>query len=238
MAIAIDTTSQSGAWNNAESSVTYSHTCNGSDRVLVVFVTNYAGAVTVSGITYNGTALTQVGTRISYNSSTRWVTAWVLIAPASGANNVVVTLSGTDYVRTMATSLTGAYQTTQPNANSSLASTASGTINQSVTTTNTNMLLWGVDTNATGTSGTGTILLGSGFGELRTHASTASVAAGSNALQLTSVGAIFAGKLVAIEQGAAAGPANVKTFNGLAIASVKTKNGLAIASVKTQNGLA
>lgn len=36
---------------------------------------------------------------------------------------------------------------------------------------------------------------------------------------------------------AAAGPANLKTVNGLAKASVKTINGLAIASVKTFNGL-
>lgn len=36
----------------------------------------------------------------------------------------------------------------------------------------------------------------------------------------------------------AVGPANVKTYNGLASASVKTVNGLAIASVKTFNGLA
>ena len=35
-----------------------------------------------------------------------------------------------------------------------------------------------------------------------------------------------------------AGPANVKTFNGLAVASVKTIKGLAIGSVKTINGLA
>lgn len=35
----------------------------------------------------------------------------------------------------------------------------------------------------------------------------------------------------------ASGPANLKTFNGLAKASVKTINGVAIASVKTMNGL-
>ncbi len=37
---------------------------------------------------------------------------------------------------------------------------------------------------------------------------------------------------------AAAGPANIKTVDGLVIASVKTINGLAIASVKNVNGLA
>lgn len=37
--------------------------------------------------------------------------------------------------------------------------------------------------------------------------------------------------------GAASGPANLKTLNGLAKASVKTIDGLAIASVKTFNGL-
>ena len=42
---------------------------------------------------------------------------------------------------------------------------------------------------------------------------------------------------VTYTEGGAAGPANVKTVNGLAIASVKTVNGLAIASVKTINGL-
>lgn len=36
----------------------------------------------------------------------------------------------------------------------------------------------------------------------------------------------------------AAGPANVKTVNGIAIASVKTLNGIAIGSVKTVNGIA
>ncbi len=35
----------------------------------------------------------------------------------------------------------------------------------------------------------------------------------------------------------AAGPANVKTWNGLALASVKTVNGLALASIKTIDGL-
>lgn len=38
--------------------------------------------------------------------------------------------------------------------------------------------------------------------------------------------------------GVASGPANLKTWNGLAKASIKTINGLAIASVKTFNGLA
>jgi hypothetical protein len=36
----------------------------------------------------------------------------------------------------------------------------------------------------------------------------------------------------------AVGPANVKTYKGLAAASVKTCKGLAIASVKTKKGLA
>ena len=35
----------------------------------------------------------------------------------------------------------------------------------------------------------------------------------------------------------AAGPANLKTWNGLAKASIKTMNGLAIGSVKSVDGL-
>ena len=146
--ISIDTTTQSGAWNNTESSVTWSHTCTGSDLTLVVYVTSNANLVT--GVTYNGVAMVQQGSAISYNSSTRWVSAWVLVAPSIGANNVVVTLSGTDYVRTMAVSLTGTLQTTQPQVYSNLTSGAGGTINQSVTTTGTTMLIWGLDNNGTG----------------------------------------------------------------------------------------
>jgi hypothetical protein len=37
--------------------------------------------------------------------------------------------------------------------------------------------------------------------------------------------------------GGGAGPANIKTYNGIASASVKTINGVAIASVKTWNGI-
>jgi len=39
------------------------------------------------------------------------------------------------------------------------------------------------------------------------------------------------------EAGGGAGPANIKTYNGVASASVKTINGVAIASVKTWNGI-
>lgn len=41
-----------------------------------------------------------------------------------------------------------------------------------------------------------------------------------------------------VEHSSVVGPANVKTYNGLAAASTKTLNGLALASVKTRNGLA
>lgn len=203
MAIAIDATSQSGAWNNAESSVTWSHTCSGSDRTLVVHVNNFESAVTVSGVTYNGVALTQIGSRISSDSTSRWVTSWRLIAPASGANNVVVTLSGTDYVRTNAISLTGTNQTTQPNTSSDHTTSGGGTINQSVTTTGTTWLVWGVDSNATGVAGTGTTAIYTA-NELQLFRSTAAVSGGSNSLQVTGVGATFAGKLVAVAEAGAA----------------------------------
>jgi hypothetical protein len=59
-------------------------------------------------------------------------------------------------------------------------------------------------------------------------------------VQLT-IGANFSGTsywdTLSVDDGAASGPANLKTVNGLAKASVKTVNGLAIASVKTVNGL-
>lgn len=235
--IAIDTISNSGAWNNAQSSVTWAHTCNGDNRALVVGVTNYASGRTISGVTYNATGLTAVGSRISYNSSTRWVTAWVLANPSSGANNIVVTLSGNDYVRTTAVSLTGAKQSGQPNTSSDKTSTITGNETQAVTTTGTNWLIWLGDSNGAGSAGTGTTSIYLGV-EAELLKSTTVVSAGSNTLALNSVTGVFAFKLVAIEELAAVGPAKLKTANTLAVAKLKTKNTLAIAKIKTINTLA
>lgn len=119
MAIAVDATSSSGEVT-AVSSDTWSHTCSGSNRFLVTGV-NARGVksntnTTVTGVTYNSVALTKIrhdsvdGLDVgdTYRGRTE---LWYLVSPATGANNVTVTWTGSiDIACSGAISLTGAIQ--------------------------------------------------------------------------------------------------------------------------------
>lgn len=111
MAVAYDAVS-SGA-GSAVTTLTFAHTCTGANLAIVVDVTYYhTAARTVSGVTYAGVALTSIGgiTRTGFNMRTE---QWKLSAPASGANNVVITMDGsTSEIQAGAKSFTGAHQTT------------------------------------------------------------------------------------------------------------------------------
>jgi uncharacterized repeat protein (TIGR01451 family) len=99
--------------------MTFSHTTAvlGLNRLLVVGVsmdTTNNTALTVSGITYGGTALTVWG-KLSDGTKAERVEMWYLIAPATGVNSVVVSFSGVTAtaagVVAGATTFTGADQT-------------------------------------------------------------------------------------------------------------------------------
>jgi len=99
--------------------VTVPHTTTaGSNLILVVGIsmniTNNTGA-TVSGVTYNAVALTQAGAH-NDGGLTRRVEIWYLVAPATGLNNVIVTVNlpgGTGVLGAVvgAATFTGADQT-------------------------------------------------------------------------------------------------------------------------------
>ena len=103
----------------ATNTVTLVHnTFSGTNLVLVVGVSinlNSGPGVTVTGVTYNGVALTRAG---FHNDSinVRRVEMWYLVNPATGNNNVVVTenIAGPGVWGTVvgATTFTGADQTT------------------------------------------------------------------------------------------------------------------------------
>lgn len=88
MAIEFDSASNS-AYQAALSTYSWSHVCVGSQRLLVVGVSVFA-AGTVSSITYNGINLTFI--RADENGIYR-TELWYLIAPDTGSNTIVVTLS-------------------------------------------------------------------------------------------------------------------------------------------------
>ena len=118
--VAVDATTSSSAalTGTGIRTLTFAHTTTATaNRILIVGVsmniTNNSATV-VSGVTYNGTAMTLIGAD-NDNAGTRRVEMWSLLAPASGARNVIVSVnipSGvTIGVVAGATSFTGVDQT-------------------------------------------------------------------------------------------------------------------------------
>lgn len=128
MAITLDSSSKSGTnWQASPvSSLTWAHTCSGTERVLVVsfFVSNAAD--TLTGITYAGVSMTRIAMRA--NGSDRSY-LYYLINPSTGTNNIVASFSpNSQYVWGAAESLNGASQTAQPDSYSSNAASGVTTI--------------------------------------------------------------------------------------------------------------
>lgn len=125
-AVAFDAASEG---RGSASPVTISHTTSGSDRVLYV-QTNKRGAA-VTGVTYGGVAMTQIDTTIAIGNSE--VRLWRLINPASGANNVVVTMTSPNFCKVEILSVTGADQTTPEGTISQTSVGGATSISQTVT---------------------------------------------------------------------------------------------------------
>ena len=90
MAIAFD--AFSNGVNFTESSpLTWSHTCTGSDLLLIVGTIGGDAADTVSGVTYNSVAMTKIAVKLVPEN--RYLTLWYLLDPDTGSNTVSVTSS-------------------------------------------------------------------------------------------------------------------------------------------------
>lgn len=134
MAIAFDNAAYLGIGTGV-SSFSASYTTSGSDRILHVgvFVTGNGGSDVLTSATYAGVSLTRINTQVVNFEN---IYLYELVAPASGANNVVISFSAPigGIVIADAISHTGAAQSTQPDAQNT--GTATGTsLSTSVTTT-------------------------------------------------------------------------------------------------------
>ncbi len=129
MAIAHDTDSSTS--DSETSTLSWSHTCTGSDLALVVNACNDSG-LTVSGVTYNSVALAKVATGIANGNA--FVENWILANDevATGANTVEVTYSGSGFLQAGASSYTGVDQTTPVDATSTGSTGSSTNANDSV----------------------------------------------------------------------------------------------------------
>lgn len=97
----------------AISSLTFSHDSSGTDRLLLVGVSfNPNQGETVSSVTYNGTALSFVGSATHSNDAR--IEIWQLVAPDTGTHDVVVTFSAELQYGAVAgaQTFTGVHQTT------------------------------------------------------------------------------------------------------------------------------
>lgn len=235
MAIAFD---QKSANSATGTSVTISHTCTGSNLILMSFVFSTSGD-DVSGVTYNGVAMTQaVKAANSYAGGYGYI--YYLVGPATGANNVVASRStSTGTLGILNGSYTGAKQTGQPDSTgSSYSATRPISWNQTITAVNS-WIFGGEMCNGTPTAGTNTFMRNTTafVGSEGMFDSNADIGSGSQSFSVTSSINTDIYRISATFAPLVTGPANVKTVNGLAIASVKTVDELAIASVKTWDGL-
>lgn len=105
MAVAFDVSSV-----GAGTGPSWSHTCSGSNRLLIVATADWVGGDTdtTTGITYNGVALTKLTASKAFNTARSQL--WYLVNPASGAHTIAVTSSaGMAFI---ASSYTGVDQST------------------------------------------------------------------------------------------------------------------------------
>lgn len=138
MAIAWD--AASGAQNNYTTALTFSHTIgSGSDRLLFVsFITNNTSDK-ITGVTYNGTAMTRTMARQAGGNF--WMYVYHLVAPDTGTNNVVVSASSGSLIWACSSSYTGVNQTS-PIDNTAGLSYTTGTWTGTVETSADNCWLY------------------------------------------------------------------------------------------------
>lgn len=132
MAVVHDASSN-GQIVDSGTSLTFSHTCSGSNRYLTVWITKSA-TQSITGVTYNGTAMTSVANTEN---------VYGLINPTSGAHNIVVSftpgLSSGKSVDALGESFTGVNQTTAIDISGGTGGGANPSV--SVTTTKNNRFL-------------------------------------------------------------------------------------------------
>lgn len=111
MAIAFDLGTYGGF--SVGASMTVAHTTTGANRYLVVAILGdeTVPGNTVTGVTYAGVAMTLLRPAQLHN---RYFYLFGLANPAVGANNVIISASGSSFLQVMIASYTGVVQSSTP----------------------------------------------------------------------------------------------------------------------------
>lgn len=114
MAVAFDAVGPSSAGTTGSSPLSWTHTAGaGSNMAVIVGVSQMDGALSLGSVTatYGGTAMTFLGARASNDSTAGAAWMFGLVSPPTGAQTVVVTGSGDQFIGG-SISFTGVDQTT------------------------------------------------------------------------------------------------------------------------------
>jgi len=132
MAIAFDSSSFD-SWTSGTTH-TLSHTCTGSNRLLVVTAYLWSPSDLITWITYNWVAMTRISWINNWTTESNYM--YYLLAPSTGANNIVATTSSSQTVILQNASYTWVSATWQPNVtNTSSFASRTTSLETFVTTT-------------------------------------------------------------------------------------------------------
>lgn len=194
MAISRDANAEGGS--NSTSSVTFSHTCTGSNLILFVGV---RCSQSVSSVTYNGVSLTNINTSAGAGSAGgQKASLWYLLNPAVGAHNVVITPASSGIVWGASSSYTGVKQSGQPDSNNTNADPGPGNVtslSQSTTVVGSNcwVVMFGLNDNGqTLSAGTGSNLVSSGNNGASVFDSNGTVSTGAYSMAYSGGSAHYA----------------------------------------------
>ena len=254
MSITVDSVAQAVG---SASPLTYSHTVAAGAVLYVGVMSGFDSSQTdITSVTFNGDALSQVGSYEAITDSGLRLSMWKIDNPDSGTHDVVITYTDAVPMLTGSSiSLLGADTSGSSGATDGTAVNGSTQIDlgQAITTTEPNSVNVSLSVNnqgaqtqsATGTNQTlqqqiNNTLVGR-YGNARTGISTqTTTTAGSYTSSFSTTGG---GKnlgiiVVEVKEAVAAGPANVKTWDGVTQATgIKTYFGVGLANVKTVNGV-
>lgn len=180
--------------------LTTAHTVTGTDPFLVVGVDGDVSTDNISGVTYNGVAMTQLDKYHMFAGADRWAYAFYLANPATGTHNVVISSNPSGFIAGMAASYSGAAGGLDANNTSKSDSSGVATLDNSVTSVADNCWHIGSSHDASGNAGAGTNTTQRGTangGNMQIIDNNAAIhPAGSNTIQMTLTGGIQAGPVI------------------------------------------